>query len=235
MPDERTHAAETDSLKTKLASRFGVIAFEGPIGVGKTTLAKRAADILNIRAVLDGSLPNPLLASFYSDRNRYAFSAQVQFLLNRRSLWSEIGKAKNGGPVLVDFIPQRDAIFSSILFEGAERALFESVYNAMYPPVHTVKPDAVVYLTADTGILMSRIGKRALDFEGRITRKYLQDISDAFHKYFMTPLGIPVLVVNTNDINIVEEEDSVRDIVRQLLDIGKEVQYYIPPTRQGER
>ena len=214
-------------LKNRLKDRFNLIAVEGPIGVGKTVLVRRANAVLGLACVEDRSVANPFLPDFYADRERYAFSAQVRFLLNRANLWNDIARKTDNGTVVVDFMPEREALFAKRNLKGEELKLFNDLHTILYGK--TPRPQAVIYLTADTDILMNRIAGRGINYELKITRKYLQDVSDDFHNFFLSTEGFPVLVVNTNNLDIVKNPESVRDIFSQLLLTGNEIQYYRPP------
>jgi deoxyadenosine/deoxycytidine kinase len=216
------------ALRDSISGKFRLISVEGPIGVGKTTLAKRASELLGFTSVLDAATPNPLLKDFYANMEKLAFPTQVQFVVNRSRLWKQAaGGKKEKVATVTDFLPERDLVFADTNLKGPEVPVFRDLYSALFADLP--QPDAIIYLTADTDVLIERIARRGIAYEGRITRKYLQDISDRFHRYFLSLEGKPVLVVNTNDQNIVESEESVRDIFAQLLNTRMELQYYVPP------
>ncbi len=231
MPADGTAKDRIDSLRAGLAARFRVIAVEGPIGVGKTTLAARGAELLGLEAVLDSSLSNPFLERYYRHGGRYVLPTQLWFLLNRRRLWSKVEEKAEAGLVLADFVPDRELVFARAVMEDFERSVFSDLFAELFGGFR--RPDAVVFLSADADVLMERIASRNVAFEGRITRRYLDLLSDAFHNHFLSVEGLPVLVVNTNDYNIVSDPASVLDIYSQLLRCPAEVQYYTPPSMES--
>jgi len=220
-----------DKLKSQLKERFRIITIDGPIGVGKTTLLNRAGDLLGINTVQDNIGKNPLLSEFYKNIEKNAFATQVQFIVNRHRLWKEIENFAKDAPVMVDFIPEREVIFAENNLSNSDKMIFLDLFRTLF--ASRQQADAIIYLTADTDVLIERIAGRGISFEGRITRKYLQNISDKFHKFFFTLEGKPVLVVNTNNYDIIESEESVFDIFYQLLHTRNELQYYTPPSIRG--
>ncbi|RKY20137.1 MAG: hypothetical protein DRP90_03800, partial [Planctomycetota bacterium] len=168
---------------------------------------------------------------YYRHGGRYVLPTQLWFLLNRRRLWSEVEKKAEAGLVLADFVPDRELVFARAVMEDFERSVFSDLFAELFGGFR--RPDAVVFLSADADVLMERIASRNVAFEGRITRRYLDLLSDAFHNHFLSAEGLPVLVVNTNDYNIVSDPASVLDIYSQLLRCPAEVQYYTPPRMES--
>ncbi|MDZ7816328.1 MAG: deoxynucleoside kinase [Planctomycetota bacterium] len=126
-------------------------------------------------------------------------------------------------------MPIRDLLFARHNLRDNEFTVFSQLHAALFPKER--EPDAIVYLTADADVLMKRIAKRGRSFEHKITRKYIESVSNMFHKHFLACEGKTVLVVNTNDYNIVEDSGSVVDIFEQLLHTRSELQYYTPPVK----
>ena len=216
-------------LKKMLAEKFSVISVDGPIGVGKTTLVKRASEVFDIPCVCDEKGSPELLKEFYGNRDKYGFPTQVHFAVNRHKKWTQILERGHKGTVLADFMPIRDLLFAGHNLKEHEFAVFSQLHTVLFPEDR--EPDAIVYLTADTDVLMKRIAKRGRSFENKITRKYIESVANMFHKHFLACEGKTVLVVNTNDYNIVEDSDSVVDIFEQLLHTRSELQYYTPPVK----
>lgn len=217
---------EAKDLKTELSRRFRIVAVEGPIGVGKTTLVRRAEQLLGLKAVYDRASENPLLRDFYGNMDKFAFATQVQFAVDRSRLWKSGLAETSKSCVVVDFLPQRDLVFADNNLKVPESMIFHDLHGELFRDA--VSPDAIVCLAADTGVLMDRIANRGIACEGKITRKYLQSVSDAFHRFISTLEGVPVLVVNTNDYDIVQSQSSVLDIFSQLLDMPPELRHYVP-------
>jgi deoxyadenosine/deoxycytidine kinase len=203
------------------------IAVEGPIGVGKTTLAHTLAERLGGQVVLEAVEENPFLASFYADRRKHAFQAQLFFLLSRfqqqqalfqHDLFSQA--------TIADYLFAKDRIFAALTLSPDELALYERVYELLGP--RTIRPDLVVYLQARTEVLLARIRKRGRDFERSIDASYLDQLAKAYSDFFFHYEDSPLLVVNTSDIDL---EGSPRDLEALLAVIRrhrKGTQHYVP-------
>jgi deoxyadenosine/deoxycytidine kinase len=203
------------------------IAVEGPIGVGKTTLAHTLGERLGGQVVLEAVEENPFLASFYADRRKHAFQAQLFFLLSRfqqqqalfqHDLFSQA--------TIADYLFAKDRIFAALTLSPDELSLYERVYELLGP--RTIRPDLVVYLQARTDVLLARIRKRGRDFERSIDAAYLDQLAKAYSDFFFHYDESPLLVVNTSDIDL---EGSPRDLEALLAVIRrhkKGVQHYVP-------
>jgi deoxyadenosine/deoxycytidine kinase len=182
------------------------IAIEGPIGVGKTTLATALADRLGGRVVLEAVEENPFLPAFYQDRKKHAFQAQLFFLLSRFQQQQELFQQDLFSQVTVaDYLFAKDRIFASLTLEPNELALYERIWQVLGARV--VKPDLVVYLQARPEVLASRIRKRGRDFERSVAADYLEAVSRAYGDFFFHYEETPLLVVNTSDIDLSDEGD----------------------------
>jgi deoxyadenosine/deoxycytidine kinase len=182
------------------------IAVEGPIGVGKTTLATALADRLGGRVVLEAVEENPFLPGFYQDRKKHAFQAQLFFLLSRFQQQQELFQQDLFNQVTVaDYLFAKDRIFASLTLEPNELALYERIWQVLGARV--VKPDLVVYLQARPDVLAARIRKRGRDFERNVAADYLETVSRAYGDFFFHYEDTPLLVVNTTDIDLSDEGD----------------------------
>ena len=182
------------------------IAIEGPIGVGKTTLATALADRLGGRVVLEAVEENPFLPGFYQDRRKHAFQAQLFFLLSRFQQQQELFQQDLFNQVTIaDYLFAKDRIFASLTLEPNELALYERIWQVLGARV--VKPDLVVYLQARPEVLAARIRKRGRDFERSVTGEYLEQVSRAYGDFFFHYEDTPLLVVNTSDIDLADEGD----------------------------
>jgi deoxyadenosine/deoxycytidine kinase len=182
------------------------IAIEGPIGVGKTTLATVMADRLGGRAVLEAVEENPFLPGFYQDRKKHAFQAQIFFLLSRFQQQQELFQQDLFNQVTIaDYLFAKDRIFASLTLEPNELALYERIWQVLGARV--VKPDLVVYLQARPEVLAARIRKRGRDFERSVSGDYLEQVSRAYGDFFFHYEDTPLLVVNTSDIDLADEGD----------------------------
>ena len=182
------------------------IAIEGPIGVGKTTLATVMADRLGGRVVLEAVEENPFLPGFYQDRKKHAFQAQIFFLLSRFQQQQELFQQDLFNQVTIaDYLFAKDRIFASLTLDPNELALYERIWQVLGARV--VKPDLVVYLQARPEVLAARIRKRGRDFERSVSGEYLEQVSRAYGDFFFHYEDTPLLVVNTSDIDLADEGD----------------------------
>jgi deoxyadenosine/deoxycytidine kinase len=208
-----------------VAHRYIVV--EGPIGVGKTTLAHALCERLGARGVYEIVEENPFLASFYQDRNKFAFQTQLFFLLSRYKQQQELFQQDLFSQVTVsDYLFAKDRIFASITLDPNELALYERVYQHLGPRV--MKPDLVIYLQSRQEVLLSRIKKRGREFERKFDPEYLAELSrtynDFFHRYDDTPL----LVVNNSDIDFVESDADFEELLRLMARTTHGTHYYQP-------
>jgi deoxyguanosine kinase len=207
--------------------RHRYIAVEGPIGVGKTSLTRALAKRFGGRSVFELVEENPFLASFYQDRNKFAFQTQLFFLLSRFQQQQELFQQDLFAQVTVsDYLFAKDRIFASITLDPNELALYERVYEHLGPRV--MKPDLVIYLQARLDVLLARIRKRGREFERKFDPEYLAELArtynDFFHRYDETPL----LVINTSDIDFVESEKDFEELIRAMGSIKAGTHYYQP-------
>ena len=207
--------------------RHRYIVVEGPIGVGKTSLTRSLVKRLGARSVFELVEENPFLASFYQDRNKYAFQTQLFFLLSRFKQQQDLFQQDLFSQVTVsDYLFAKDRIFASITLDPNELALYERVYEHLGPRV--MKPDLVIYLQARLDVLLARIRKRGREFERKFDPEYLAELArtynDFFHRYDETPL----LVINTSDIDFVESEKDFEELIRAIGSIKAGTHYYQP-------
>ena len=207
--------------------RHRYIAVEGPIGVGKTSLVKALAKRFSARSVFEVVEENPFLASFYQDRNKYAFQTQLFFLLSRFRQQQELFQQELFSQVTVsDYLFAKDRIFASITLDPNELALYERVYEHLGPRV--MKPDLVIYLQARQDVLLSRIRKRGREFERKFDPEYLAELSRTYNDYFHRYDETPLLVINTSDIDFVESEKDFEELIRAMGSIKAGTHYYQP-------
>jgi deoxyadenosine/deoxycytidine kinase len=187
-------------------ARGWLVAVEGPIGVGKTTLARRLAGQLGAGVVLEVVEENPFLHTFYQDIRGRAFQTQIFFLLSRHRQQQRIVPIlAAGGSVVADYMFAKDRLFAGLTLDHAELALYDNVYELIAPLVP--QPDAIVYLRASVQTLVHRIAARGRDFERDLTPEYLDRLSDAYDAFFADFGGAPVVVADSERLDPREDDD----------------------------
>jgi len=203
------------------------IVVDGPIGVGKTTLARLLADAFEARLVLEVVDENPFLKKFYERPRQYAFQAQLFFLLTRYRQQRELAQqdlfSQN---TVVDYLFAKDQIFAQLNLDADELALYRQLFGLL--DARLPKPDLVVYLQARADVLLSRLRKRDRDYERRIAPEYIGRVAEAYRDYFFYYDETPLLVVNSSDIDFVANSDEMADLIREIKGMGQGVQHYIP-------
>jgi deoxyadenosine/deoxycytidine kinase len=203
------------------------IAIEGAIGAGKTTLANMLAEEYQARLVLEIDEENPFISKFYEDRETFAFQTQVFFLLNRYNQCRELlQRDLFSSVVITDYLFQRDRIFAGLNLEGHELHLYEQLFNLI--KIKIPKPDLVIFLQAETPALNARVEKRGRRFERNMEYQYLEEVNRAFNNYFFYYSETPLLVVNTNEIDLAGEKYNLKELINKINNhrIGRE--YYNP-------
>lgn len=207
------------------------IVVDGPIGVGKTSLVQRLAERLGGRLLLEVADDNPFLASFYQDRARHAFQAQLWFLLSRFRQQQELAQGDLSRQTLIaDYLFAKDKIFAYLNLGDHELALYERIHDLLSVQVPT--PDLVIFLQADTETLMQRIGHRGRHYERGISWKYLEELNAAYTHFFFHYTASPLLVINTSDIDFVNHPDDFEELVREIRETRGGTQYYVPRSRR---
>jgi deoxyadenosine/deoxycytidine kinase len=183
----------------------GYIVVEGPIGVGKTSLAQRLADAFDARPLLERPEENPFLERFYTARKHFALPTQLFFLFQRVRQIQELkqGDMFNTGTV-ADFLMDKDRLFARVNLDDDELRLYEQVHGQMN--TDWPRPDLVIYLQAPIDVLMERLRRRDIPYERMIDRNYLKSLVDAYTQYFYHYTGAPLLMVNAAEINFVDSD-----------------------------
>jgi len=202
------------------------IAIEGSIGVGKTSLVEALASRFDTAKVLE-SIENPFLVDFYNDRPGAAFQAQLFFLLSRyRQLVDLAQKDLFSRLVITDYILEKDKIFAYLTLTDDELIIYDKLFSLLEENVP--RPDLVIYLQAGTEVLMERIRKRRREFEANISEKYIAEVNRSYNHYFFHYDTTPLLVVNTSEIDFVKREEDLEDLIEQIRNMERGVQYYVP-------
>ncbi len=201
------------------------IAIEGPIRVGKSTLARILADRLHAKRVFDPE-ENPFLDDFYKEKPGSAFRAQMYFLIERHRLLGEALPERGGAPVVSDFLFEKDKIFAYINLDNEELKLYER-YFERFAEVHK-PPDLVIYLQATTEVLQHRIAKKKSPAEKRISPAYLEEVVRAYEHFFFRYSASDLLVINTSEIDFVNHNADLQQLLRRLQEPVKGTQYFLP-------
>lgn len=206
------------------------IVVEGVIGVGKTSLTRLLGERLQARLVLEEVEENPFLKDFYQDRERFAFQTQMHFLFSRYQQQRTLRQMELFSERLVaDYLFQKDRIFASLNLSERELALYERLVGWL--ELDVMKPDVVVYLQASPDTLMSRIGRRARPFEKDMERDYIRQLNEAYNHYFFHYSEAPLLVVNTNAIDFVNNPEDFEDLLKRIVTHRQGTVYYAPIER----
>lgn len=188
------------------------VAIEGVIGVGKTTLARYLQQTLNASLLIEVFEENPFLARFYQDRARYAFQTQVFFLLSRYHQQRRLHQLPR--PLVSDYIFAKDHLFAQQNLTDDELATYESVYEALAENIP--QPDLIVYLRADTSVLMTRIAARDRSYERNMDPLYIDGLRVAYDRFFADYTAAPVLTIDTNHLDFVSDEAHRAEIIATI-------------------
>ena len=191
------------------------IAVEGPIGVGKTTLVSKLAEKLQSRIVLEEFEENPFLASFYLDRERYAFQTQIFFLMSRFKQQRDLHQTDLFRPHIVsDYHLLKDRIFAGLTLDPHELQLYDTVYRALEEQI--LKPDVMVYLRANQSTLLERIARRGRDYEKDFDPDYLMSLSRAYADFFKTYRKTPMVEVDTTELDVPGDPQAIEWVLNQI-------------------
>jgi deoxyadenosine/deoxycytidine kinase len=203
------------------------IVVEGPLGVGKTSLAKLLGERLNAHALLEDTEENPFLPDFYRSPKKFAFKAQIFFLLRRYRQAADIDQlGLFERAVIADYLFEKDRLFARLNLEDDEFWLYEQLFHLLRDRVS--KPDLVIFLQARTDVLMDRIRKRGRKYEKGIGRNYLTKLNQAFNDFFFHYSDSPLLVVNASEIDYVNVPGDLDDLLKKIEDTRAGTQYYVP-------
>jgi deoxyguanosine kinase len=203
------------------------IVVEGPIGVGKTSLATRLAKSFDSDLLLEGADENPFLERFYQDPRTGALPAQLFFLLQRARQMQDMRQADMFQPVRVaDFLIEKDRLFAELTLDAEELRLYEQVYE--HVTIDAPVPDLVIYLQAPEDVLLKRIAKRGIRYERKIDAAYLRRLSEAYTRMFHFYEAAPLLIVNAAHIDLVNNDDDYNALLEQIRAGNPGRQYFNP-------
>ena len=200
---------------------------EGPIGVGKTTLTHRLAEEFGFDPLLEQPTENPFLERFYDNPEQYALQAQLYFLFQRVKQLRTLGQNDMFSKgVISDFMLEKDPLFADLTLEADELELYHEVYHALSPRVPV--PDLVVYLQAGRDTLQRRILRRGIHYKKKIHPDYLLSLADAYSRFFLNYYTAPLLIVNAENLNLLENDDHFAMLVEQIRRSEPGRQYFNP-------
>jgi len=196
-------------------NRLRYIAIEGPIGAGKTSLARRLGERLGADVVLEQPAENPFLARFYQDMARYALPTQLFFLFQRARQLEPLAQPDMfGRPVVADFLIDKDPLFARITLSGDELMLYQKIYDTIRPQAPA--PDLVVYLQAGLPTLIERVRRRGAGYERGIGEEYLALLAESYARFFYHYSVAPVLIVNSENLNFVARDADFELLVERI-------------------
>lgn len=205
----------------------GYIAIEGPIGVGKTSLAQALGLKIGARIVLEDTDSNPFIARFYQDPEKYAFPVQLYFLLTRYNQQRQLAQQDLFAQATVtDYLLAKDRIFARLNLDPDELVLYEGVYRLLDGQL--ARPDLVVYIRARVEVLAERLRKRNRTFERHISMEYLESVSAAYRDFFFYYDETPLLVVDSSEIDFVDDPGDLEDLLREIDRTVMGSHYYVP-------
>ncbi len=204
------------------------IAVEGVIGAGKTALAKKLKAKLESKLILEQFEANPFLENFYNDRKRFAFQTQMFFLINRFKQQEELNQDDLFTNYIVcDYIFDKDKIFAYLNLSAEELKLYENVFPLLSRNLR--KPDLVIYLQSSIDRLMFNIKKRSRIIERNLTRNYIEELSEAYNHFFFRYNSTPLLIVNSTEIDFVNNEEDFDELFREIFREDRGVTEYFKP------
>jgi deoxyadenosine/deoxycytidine kinase len=203
------------------------IVIEGPIGVGKSSLARRLCASLGAEAVLEQAAENPFLERFYRNPRDGALPAQLYFLFQRAQQLAALNQQDMFAPLRVaDYLLEKDRLFARVTLDDAEFGLYEQVYTKL--DVQAPKPDLVVYLQAPVDVLLERIAKRGIRYEQQIERAYLERLNEAYARFFHEYEAAPLLIVNAASIDPINNQADYDELLAAIQRMKRGRLYYNP-------
>lgn len=208
------------------------IVIEGPLGVGKTSLAKLLAERLEGETLLEDVEGHPFLTKFYRNPRKYAFQTQIYFLLRRYRQVNDIHQMDLFKKVIIsDYLFEKDRIFARINLDDQEFWLYEQLFHLLNRKI--VVPDLVIFLQARTDVLLGRIRKRGRKFERGVHADYIDSINQAFNSFFFHYQDSPLLVIDASEIDFVHVPGDLDNLVEQIRNMEGGTQYYVPLASRG--
>lgn len=200
---------------------------EGPIGSGKTTLARMLSEKFSTQLLTEKAEENPFLARFYQDARRYALPTQLFFLFQRSRQVADVNQIDMfSKPITADFFLEKDPLFARLNLNDEEYALYHQIYHHLQ--LKSPKPDLVIYLQTPVDALSERIAERNINYEADIPYEYLQRLANAYSEFFHSYDASPILIVNNEKLNIIKDESALNLLVDRIDQIKSRREYFNP-------
>lgn len=208
-------------------TRFPYVVIEGPIGSGKTTLARMLADKFSVELLSEKAESNPFLTRFYQDAQRYALPTQLFFLFQRsRQIEDMAQRDMFGQPTVSDFFLEKDPLFARLNLDDEEYSLYHQIYQHLQ--LKAPKPDLVVYLQTPVDALVERIEERNISYEQEMPREYITRLAEAYSEFFHTYDASPLLIVNNEKLNIIKDPEAFDLLIERINQIKSSREYFNP-------
>lgn len=210
-------------------TNFHYICIEGVLGAGKTSFAKLLSHDLSARLILEEVDNNPFLEKFYKDTKIYALQTQLFFLFNRVGQIESLKQLDLFQKTIVsDYLIEKDRIFAYITLDENELTIYEKIYTILTNEKKLIKPDLVIFLQASVEILIERIKKRGRNFEKNISKDYIFNLSQAYNHFFSHYNSSPLVIINTDEIDFVNDKKVYNSIKNFALNVKGGVHYFTP-------
>ncbi|HUX89377.1 MAG TPA: deoxynucleoside kinase [Gallionellaceae bacterium] len=198
-----------------MLEKYRYIVVEGPIGVGKTSLAQRLAEHIGADALLEKPQDNPFLARFYQDPQRHAMSTQLFFLFQRiNELRDQAQMDLFNTRTVSDYLFEKDALFARLNLSEDEYKLYQNIYQSLAPQAPT--PDLVIYLQASTDTLIERVQRRGRNYERSVSNDYLNRLGNSYGEFFHQYVDAPLMMVNSENLNFVDNDDDFKLLLQRI-------------------
>ena len=207
--------------------KYPYIVIEGPIGCGKTTLARLLSEKFNVQLLSEKAEENPFLPRFYQDAQRYALPTQLFFLFQRSRQISDMNQRDMfTAPTVADFFLEKDPLFARLNLDDEEYTLYHQIYTHLQ--LKSPKPDLIIYLQTPVDELAERIEERNISYEQEIPREYIERLADAYSEFFHSYDASPVLIVNNEKLNITKDETALNLLIERIGQIQSSREYFNP-------